>query len=122
MRAEAHALALKQHMGNGHWPRDSIKIALTDSIWCPGLDAAILDAIKDCGHCKNFGSMHIHSLLEPIMRRHPFKLLVGDFLTMPVGHGGFKTIGVYLDTFLQHVWVQAFKMMASSKTTITTLK
>ena len=122
MWVEACALALKQHMGNGHWRRDSIKIALTDSIWCPGLDAAILDAIKDRGHCKNFGSTHIHSLLEPITRRHPFELLVGNYLTMPIGCGGFKTIGVYLDTFSQHVWVQAFKMTASSKTTIATLK
>ena len=122
MQVEAHALALKQHMCNGHWCRDSIKIMLTDSVWCPGLDAAILDAIKDCRHCKNFGSTHIHFLLEPIMRRHSFELLVGDYLTMPVSHSGFKTIGVYLDTFLQHMWVQAFKMVASSKTTIATLE
>lgn len=66
MQGEAHVLALKQHMDNGHWRRDSIKIMLMDKIWCPQLDTAILDAIKDCGHCKNFGSTHIHSLLEPI--------------------------------------------------------
>ena len=119
---EARTLALKQHMDNGHWRRDSIKIALMDRIWCPCLDAAILDAIKDCGHCKNFGSTHIHSLLEPITRRHPFELLVGDYLTMPIGRGGLKTIGVYLDVFSQHVWVQAFKTAGSSKTTIKTLE
>ena len=67
-QGEAHVLALKQHMDNGHWRRDSIRIALMDKIWCPRLDATILDAIKDCGHCKNFGSTHIHSLLEPITR------------------------------------------------------
>ena len=65
-QGEAHVLALKQHMDNGHWRRDSIRIALMDKIWCPRLDAAILDAIKDCGHCKSFRSTHIHSLLEPI--------------------------------------------------------
>src|ERR1700685_3557665 len=53
-QAEARVLALKQHTDNGHWHRDSIKIALMDKVWCPRLDAAILDAIKDCGHCKNF--------------------------------------------------------------------
>jgi len=121
-QAEARVLALKQHTDNGHWRRDSIKIALMDKIWCPCLDTAILDAIKDCGHCKNFGSAHIHSLLEPITRRHPFELLVGDYLTMPIGRGGFKTIGVYLDVFSQHVWVQAFKTAGSLKTTITTLE
>ena len=109
-------------MDNGHWRRDSIKITLMDRIWCPHLDAVILEAIKDCCHCKNFGSTHIHSLLEPITHRHPFELLVGDYLTMPIGHGGLKTIGVYLDVFSQHIWVQAFKTAGSSKTTITTLK
>src|ERR1700676_831229 len=41
---------------------------------------------------------------------------------MPIGRGGFKTIGVYLDVFSQHIWVQAFKTAGSSKTTITTLE
>jgi len=43
---------------------------------------------------------HAYSLFTgTITRRHPFELLVGDYLTMPIGRGGLKTIGVYLMCF-----------------------
>ena len=83
-KAEVREMALQHHSSQGHWGRDSIKIALMDRIWCPGLDAVILDAIKDCARCKNFSTAFIHSRLEPITCRHPFKLLVGDYLSLPV--------------------------------------
>ncbi|KAG2053252.1 hypothetical protein BDR06DRAFT_828599, partial [Suillus hirtellus] len=44
-RAEAQALAAKQHDEGGHWGRDAIKIALTDRIHSPKLDASIMNAI-----------------------------------------------------------------------------
>src|SRR6267154_2136499 len=84
---EATQLAIKQHEQGGHWGRDAIKIALTDKIYSPGLDASIMNAIAECAKCKNFGNQHLHSLLEPITRRHPFELLVGDYLTVPKAHG-----------------------------------
>ena len=93
-----------------------------DRIWCPDLDAVILDAIKDCAQCKNFGTSFVHSLLEPITSHHPFELLVGDYLSLPVSKGGFKTIGVFLDVYSQHVWVFVFKMAGSAKTTISALQ
>lgn len=40
--------------------------------------------------------------MEPITCQHPFELLVGDYLTLPKAKG-FHTVGVYLDTFSQHV-------------------
>ena len=116
-KAEAREMALQHHRSQGHWRRDSIKIALMDRIWCPSLDA-----IKDCAQCKNFGTGFVHSLLEPITRRHPFELLVGDYLSLPVGRGGFKTIGVFLDIYSQHVWVFIFKTAGSAKTTISALQ
>lgn len=67
-REEARALADKQHREQGHFGRDSIKMNLLDRICSPGLDATILDVIKDCGHCKNFRMRHINALLEPITR------------------------------------------------------
>ena len=121
-KAEAREMALQHHSGQGHWGRDSVKIALMDRVWCPGLDAIILEAIKDCARCKNFGTTFVHSLFEPITRRHPFELLVGDYLTLPTGRGGFKTIGVFLDVYLQHVWVFVFKTAGSAKTTISALQ
>jgi len=108
---------MKQHNEGGHWGRDAIKIALTDRIYSPKLDASIMAAISDCSHCKNFGTPHLHSLLEPITRRHPFELLVGDYLTLPKAKG-YNTLGVYLDTFSQHVWAFKYKSGGTANTTI----
>jgi hypothetical protein len=121
-REEAKILAAKTHAEGGHWGRDVIKIALLDQICSPKLDVSILDAIRDCAKCKNFGPTHIHSLFEPITRRHPFELLVGDYLSLPKGKNGYNTIGVYLDTFSQHTWAFKFKTSGNTKSTIESLK
>ncbi|TFY74871.1 hypothetical protein EWM64_g9142, partial [Hericium alpestre] len=121
-REEAQAKAYEQHVEGGHWGRDHVKLNIMDRIWCPGLDTCILRAIRECPQCKNFGARHIHSLLEPITRRHPFELLVGDYLSMPPGKGGFKTLGVYLDTFSQHIWVFMYKKPGSAASTIDSLE
>ena len=118
---EAAELAKEEHKKGGHWHRDSIKISLLDKIHSPKLDHSITKAITDCARCKNFGSTHLHSLLQPITRRHPFELLVGDYLSLPVGKGGYHTVGLYLDTFSQHVWGDMFKTAGSAKTTIRSL-
>lgn len=120
-REEAKELARIQHAEGGHWGRDAIKIALTDRIYSPRLDESIMTAIGDCAKCKNFGAVHLHSLLEPITRRHPFELLVGDYLTLPKAKG-YHTLGVYLDTFSQHVWVFKYKTAGTAKTTIDSLR
>ena len=117
---EAKELAAKQHAEGGHWGRDAIKITLTDHIYSPKLDATILTAIRECAKCKNFGSPHLHSLLEPITRRHPFELLVGDYLTLPKAKG-YHTVGVYLDTFSQHVWAFKYKTAGTAKSTVDSL-
>jgi len=114
-------LARNEHVNNGHWQRDSVKKALLDRIWSPGLDGSIMAGIKDCPHCKNFSGMHLHTLLDPITCWHPFELLVGDYLSLPKGTGGFCTVGLYLDTYSQHVWGFKHKVPGSSKTTEDTL-
>jgi hypothetical protein len=60
-------------------------------------------------------------MLQPITRRHPFELLVGDYLSLPTGKGGFHTVGLYLDTYSQHVWGYKFKTAGTAKTTTTSL-
>lgn len=115
------ALAEKEHTGRGHWGRDAIKKSLMDRIWSPKLDASIIAGITQCGQCKNFGGVHLHSLLKPITRRHPFELLVGDYLSMPNGKGGYHTIGLYLDTYSQHVWAFKLKSAGTAKTTVDAL-
>ena len=121
-KAEAKVMAFQHHNSQGHWRWDAIKIALMDRIWCPGLDTIILEAIKDCARCKNFGTTFVHSLFELITRCHPFELLVGDYLSLPTGRGGFKTLGVFLDVYSQHIWVFTFKTAGSAKTTILSLQ
>ena len=114
---EATELAREEHAVNGHWQRDAVKKALLDRIWSPGLDSSIVAGIKDCAHCKNFGGTGLHVLLDPITRRHPFELLVGDYLSLPKGFGGYHTVGLYLDTHPQHVWGFKLKTTSNGKTT-----
>lgn len=84
-RTEAIELAWIEHASKGHWGRDLIKLQLMDCVYSPRLDRSITTAILECGKCKNFGPTHLHSLLEPIVRRHPFELMVADYLSMPAG-------------------------------------
>ena len=120
-REEASLLAKQEHETNGHWQRDSIKKSLLDRIWSPGLDASIVKGITNCGTCKKFGGTYLHSLLNPITRRHPLELLVGDYLSLPSGKGGYHTVGLYLDTFSQHVFGYKYKTAGSAKTTTDSL-
>ena len=120
-REEAVELAKAEHEKGGNFHRDLMKMALLDKIHTSHLDQAIIKAISDCARCKNFGGTHFHALLQPITRRHPFELLVGDYLSMPPGKGGFHTIGLYLDTFIQHVWGFKFKTAGTGKTTVKSL-
>jgi hypothetical protein len=121
-KEEAVELARAEHDKGGHFHRDLVKIALLDRIHTPNLDQAIVKAITDCAKCKNFGGTHLHALLQPITRRHPFELLVGDYLSMPPGKGGYHTVGLYLDTFTQHVWGFKFKTAGTGKTTVKSLE
>lgn len=120
-RQEAEQEAKRVHNTGGHWGRDALKIALTDRYYSPKIDISIMKAITDCAKCKSFGTQYIHSLLEPITRRHPFELLVGDYLSMPTGKGGYHTLGLFMDTFSQHLWVTKFKTAGTAKTTIDSL-
>lgn len=120
-RKEAVKLARVQHGEAGHWGRDAVKLALMDQIWSPKLDECIMEAITSCPECKNFGAAHIHTLLNPITWRHPFELLVGDYLLMSKGKGGYKTMGLYLDTYSQRMWAFKFKVARSSSTTVFSL-
>ena len=120
-REEASLLAKQEHENNGHWQRDSVKKSPLDRIWSPGLDASIVKGITNCGTCKNFGGTHLHALLNPITRRHPLELLVGDYLSLPTGKGGYHTVGLYLDTFSQHVFGYRYKTAGSAKTTTDSL-
>ena len=97
---ETVALAWEEHRNNGHFHRDNVKAILLNKITSPKMDQSITKAILDCGRCKGFGTTHLHSLLEPITRRHPFELMVADTLSMPNGKGGFVKLE---DCTLPHI-------------------
>jgi hypothetical protein len=61
-RAEAVDLAKTEHEQNGHWHRDSIKLALMNRVCSPGLDRSIVTAIEQCGKCRNFGGKNLHAI------------------------------------------------------------
>ena len=91
-------------------------MALLDQYHSPRMDESIIKAVLECPHCKGFGGMHLHSLLQLITRRHPFKLLVGNYLSLPVRKGGYHTAGIYPDTCSQHVWGYKFKTHGTAAT------
>jgi len=95
---------------------------LLDRICSPRLDKSITAAIIECGQCKAFGGQHLAALLEPITCRHPWELLVGDYLSMPVGIGGFHTIGLYMDVYSQKVFGFKFTGYGTTVTTISSLE
>jgi hypothetical protein len=43
--------------------------------------------------------------------------MVGDTLSMPLGKGGFKKLGLYMDVYSQRLWVRKLKSAATGKTT-----
>jgi hypothetical protein len=47
---------------------------------------------------------------------------VGDYLSLPAGKGGYHTVGLYLDTFSQHVFGHKYKTAGSAKTMIDSLE
>jgi hypothetical protein len=118
---EAKALAHTEHEKGGHFGRDLIKIALLDRICSPRLDKSIMAAIVECGRCKGFSGQHLTALLEPITRRHPWELMVGDYLSMPVRRGGFHTIGLFMDVYSQKVFGFKFTSYGTTATTIASL-
>ena len=112
---ETVALAWEEHRNNGHFHRDNIKANLLNKITSPKMDQSITKAILNCGKCKSFGTTHLHSLLEPITRRHPFELMVADTLSLPKGKGGFTKLGLWMDVYSQRLWVTKLKTAATAK-------
>ena len=121
-QGEALIMAREIHGREGHFGRDAIKEKLVDKIKSPYLDQTILTAIRECGRCKGFGNTHLHSLLEPITRRHPGELLVGDYCSISKGKGGFNNLGVYLDVFSRHTTVYTYKKSGTGLTTVNALR
>jgi len=118
---EAKELARQEHEKNSHFGQDLVKIVLLDRICSPRLDKSIMAAIVKCGQCKAFGGQHLAALLEPITRCYPWELLVGDYLSMPIGCSGFHTIGLFMDVYSQKIFGYKFTGYGTAATTIASL-
>lgn len=115
-------MAAREHRENRHWGRDLTKLKLMDQTFNPRLNQSIVTVLQQCPQCKNFGATHIHALLDPIMRRHLFELLVADYLSLLKGKGGYNTVLLILDTFSQYIWGYKLKTHRMAQTTIEGLK
>ncbi|KAG8902128.1 hypothetical protein FRC00_001454 [Tulasnella sp. 408] len=91
------ALAKDAHEQGGHFGQDLTRLKLLDRYFWPKMNSHVTAAINLCGMCKNFGARHLNALLQPITRRKPFKLIVGDYVSLPTGSEGYKTLGAYVD-------------------------
>ena len=119
-KQEAVELARTKH-NKLHMHHDVLQNQLLDKVLTPFLNTSIATTILEYGRYKNFRPAHLHSLLAPITRHRPFELLVGDYLSMPAGKGGYTKISLYADVFSQNLW--AFKLKsAKGKDTINSLR
>ena len=119
MKQEAVKLARTEH-NKLHMHCNVLQNQLLNKFLSPFLDTSITTVILRCKRCKNFSSAHLHSLLAPITHHRAFKLLIGDYLSMPAGKGSYTKIGLYANVFSQKLW--AFKLKsAKEKDTVNSL-
>lgn len=79
----------------------------------------IINGICDCGVCT---TPHLHSLLQPVTRQHPFELFVADYLSMPMGAGGFHMVTLIIDVHKRFRWGFKLKTKGTAKTTLAALQ
>src|SRR5882762_8086636 len=110
-------LALDAHKANIHFSADILKLHLHDWCFWPSLDTDCRQACIECPHCKSFGPAKLNALLQPIRQVKPFDLTAGDYVSLPARKGGFKALGVYIDTCSNFVWVSKIKSAGTRLTT-----
>jgi transposase InsO family protein len=120
--AQGFDYALDAHMKNGCFGSEHVQLHLKDQYFWPGMLTDCKQALLECPKCKSFGAATRNSALQPIRRTQPFALVAGDYLSLPVGKGGFKTVGLYIDTYSGFVWGTKLKTTGTGKTTIASLK
>jgi transposase InsO family protein len=121
-KAEGYRLARETHETNGHFGWDHTRLKLHDKWFWPGMDRDTREAITGCSRCKNFGPKVTNALLQPIKRREPFDLVSADYLSLPKGKGGFKTVLLLTDTFSTFTWAYKLKCAGTGTTTVKGLK
>ena len=115
-------LALQTHQSNGHFSVNALKLHLHNRHFWPGLNTDCCQVCIEYPQCKGFGPAKLNALLQLIWHVKPFDLTAGDYVSLPKSKGGFKTLGVYIDTCSNFVWVLKIKSAGTSSTTLDLLK
>lgn len=114
-------IALSMHMANGCFSPEHTQLHLCDSYFWPGMLTDCCQAKLECPCCKSFGALTRNSDLQPIRHSHPFQLLAGDCLFLPIGKGGYKTVGLYIDTYTGFLWSTKLTKAGTGKATTLSL-
>ncbi len=121
-QTEGVRLVSKVHEQNGHFGWDHTWLKLHDKWFWLGMDRDSKEAVTACPRCKNFGPQFINSLLRPIKWWEPFDLISADYLSLPRGKGGYKTVLLVTDTFSTFVWAYKLKSAGTGKSMLTGLQ
>lgn len=119
--SESKELALAVHSAGGHFGRDMTVLALQREFYWPTLRRDATEAVSSCPRCKNFGPRLLSAQLQPITRARPFDLLVGDYVSMPPGHNGFKTILVLVDVYSRFAFAFPLRGPGTGRSTVESL-
>ncbi|KAG8723900.1 hypothetical protein FRC09_001303 [Ceratobasidium sp. 395] len=103
-KAEGAALALAMHEATGHFGRDLTILILQERYFWPNLRSDVTAAVTTCPRCRNFGPKLMGALLAPITRERPLNLICGDYLSLPTGLGGFKTVLLLIDVYSRFIF------------------
>jgi hypothetical protein len=76
-------------------------LALQKEYYWPGLRHDMTEVVTSCPRCKNFRPRLLLAQLQPIMHAQPFDLVVGDYISLPVGHSRYKCVLVLIDVYSQ---------------------
>lgn len=104
-RKDGFDFAMAVHREIGHFRTvEALKLHIRETTFWPGMDTDCKQVPLECPECKHFGAAHHNTLLQPIRRSRPFSLVCGDYLSLPLGHRGFKQVGLYVDVYSGFVW------------------
>ncbi|QRW05888.1 Retrovirus-related Pol polyprotein from transposon opus [Ceratobasidium sp. AG-Ba] len=105
----------------GHFGRDMTVLALQQRYFWPTLRRDATEAVILCPRCKNFCPRLRTAQLQPITRAKPFDLIVGDYLSLPIGQGKFKTVLLLIDVYSQYMFTFPSRNPGTGKFTVDAL-
>lgn len=117
-KAETKELALAVHSAGGHFGRDMTILALQLRYFWPTLCRDVVETITSCPRWKNVGPRLLSAQLKPITRARPFDLIVGDYLSMPQGFNGFKTVLVLVNVYSRFAFAFPLHGPGTGKSTV----